>query len=144
ALAVTTPADTTAPSVPTNLTTTAVQSTSVALAWSAATDTGGSSLHDYRVYRDSVLLATVTSTTYNDTTVAPTTPYSYRVAARDNAGNESSQSTALPVTTPADTTAPSVPTGLTTTAIQSTSVSLAWNAATDTGGAGLKDYRVYR
>jgi uncharacterized repeat protein (TIGR03806 family) len=144
ALAVTTPADTTAPSVPTGLTTTAVQSTAVALAWNAATDTGGSGLHDYRVYRDNVLLATVTGTSYSDTTVAPSTLYSYQVSARDNANNESSRSASLPVTTPADTAAPSVPTGLTTTAVQSTAVALAWNAATDTGGSGLHDYRVYR
>jgi chitodextrinase len=144
ALAVTTPADAAPPSVPTGLTTTAVQSTAVALAWNAATDTGGSGLKDYRVYRDAVLLATVTGTTYNDTTVAPSTQYSYQISARDNANNESARSTALPVTPPADTTPPSVPTGFTTTAIQSTSVALSWNVATDTGGSGLRDYRVYR
>src|SRR5690348_17167029 len=130
--------------MPTGLMTTSVQSTSVALSWNAATDTGGSGLKDYRVYRDNTLLATVTGTTYSDTTVAPSTLYSYQISARDNATNESSRSTDLPVTTPADTLAPSVPTGLTTTSVQSTSVALAWNVATDTGGSGLKDYRVYR
>src|SRR6185503_9582809 len=103
----------------------------VALAWNAATDTGGSGLKDYRVYRDNTLLATVTGTSYSDTTVAPSTQYSYQISARDNANNESARSTAFAVTTPADTTAPSVPAGLTTTSVQSTSVALAWNAATD-------------
>jgi uncharacterized repeat protein (TIGR03806 family) len=144
ALAVTTPVDTTPPSVPTGLTTTSVQSTSVALVWNASADTGGSGLHDYRVYRDNTLLATVTGTSYSDTTVGPSTQYFYRVSARDNADNESNRSTALVVTTPVDTTPPSVPTGFTTTSIQSATVALSWNAATDTGGSGLRDYRVYR
>src|SRR6185436_20181685 len=110
-------------------TTTSVQSEAVALAWSAVTDTGGSGQRDYRVYRDDTLLATVAGPSYNDTTVAPFTQYSYRVSARDNANNESSRSAALAVTTPSDTTAPSAPTGLMTTVVESTAVALTWSAA---------------
>ena len=113
-------------------------------AWSAAIDTGGSGLRDYRVYRDDTLLVTVTGTSYSDTTVAPGTQYFYQVSARDNSDNESSRSAVLAVTTLDDTTPPAVPTGLTTTSVQETSVALAWNASTDTGGSGLSDYRVYR
>ena len=43
-----------------------------------------------------------------------------------------------------DTTAPSVPTGLTATPISTSQVTLNWNASTDTGGAGLAGYRVYK
>ena len=69
--------------------TTAVQSTAVALAWNAVSDTGGSGLRDYRVYRDDTLLATViNSTSFSDATVTPNRLYSYQVSARDNADNE--------------------------------------------------------
>ena len=48
-------------------------------------------------------------------------------------------------TNPTDTTAPSVPTGLTVGTVTSTSVALSWNASTDnTGGSGVAGYDVYR
>src|SRR6058998_3874682 len=43
----------------------------------------------------------------------------------------------------ADTTPPSVPTGLTASAVSCSQINLAWNASTDTGGSGLKGYNVY-
>jgi uncharacterized repeat protein (TIGR03806 family) len=96
-------ADTTAPSVPQNVRATASSPTSVALTWSASTDTGGSGLAGYRIFRNgsSTPLATVSTTSYNDTTVAANTSYTYTVAARDNAGNQSLLSAAASVTTPA-------------------------------------------
>jgi len=94
--------DTTAPSVPQNLRATASSPTSVALTWSAATDTGGSGLAGYRIFRNgsSTPLATVSTTSYSDTTVAANTSYTYTVKARDGAGNESLASSAASVTTP--------------------------------------------
>jgi hypothetical protein len=41
-------------------------------------------------------------------------------------------------------TPPSVPTNLHATATTASSISLAWNASTDTGGPGLAGYKVYR
>jgi chitodextrinase len=46
--------------------------------------------------------------------------------------------------TSADTTPPTVPTGLTATGITSSSVTLSWNASTDAGGSGLAGYDVFR
>ena len=47
------------------------------------------------------------------------------------------------VTTPAaDTTVPSVPTGLTATAVSATQINLAWSASTD--NVGVTGYRIYR
>ncbi len=44
-----------------------------------------------------------------------------------------------------DTIPPSVPTGLTATAISSSQITLAWNASTDdVGGTGVAGYKVYR
>ena len=145
AYTITTP-DTIAPSVPTGLSGSAPNSTTVNLTWNASTDTGGSGLAGYRVYRGSTLIATRTVTNYSDTSVSPSTTYSYRVAAFDNAGNVSSQSSAINVTTPAppDTTAPSVPTGVATQVLSDTQVKITWSASTDTGGSGLAGYRIYR
>lgn len=56
--------------------------------------------------------------------------------------NTKSVSNYITVTAPADTQAPSVPSGLTGTATSSTSVSLTWNASTD--NVGVTGYRVFR
>jgi exo-1,4-beta-D-glucosaminidase len=54
----------------------------------------------YDVYRNGTLLDTATGTSFADASVAPSTTYSYTVAAYDTAGNTSAQSTPLSVTTP--------------------------------------------
>src|SRR3989441_5567402 len=40
-------------------------------------------------------------------------------------------------------TPPSVPSGLTASAVSCSQINLSWNASTDTGGSGLKGYNVY-
>ena len=135
--------DITPPSVPTGLAGTAPTSTTVNLTWNAATDTGGSGLAGYKIYRAGVQIGTSASTTYSDTTTAGTTTYSYTVAAYDHAGNTSAQSSAVNVTTP-DTIPPSVPVGLAASAPASGTVNLTWTASTDTGGSGLSGYKIYR
>ena len=98
----TTPAavDTTAPTVPANLSATAASSTVVNLTWSASSDSVG--VTSYRVQRDGVAIAnSVVGTSYSDTGLTPNTAYSYTVSAVDAAGNRSLESTADPVTTPA-------------------------------------------
>jgi chitodextrinase len=77
------------------------------------------------------------------------TTYSYQVAAFDTANppTVSALSSALPVTTLADTQAPTVPTGLVASNISTSSLTLSWNASTDLpnpGGAGVGGYVVYR
>jgi RHS repeat-associated protein len=89
--------DTTAPSIPTGLSATAVSSTRVNLAWAASTDNVG--VQGYRLYRNGSLISTVGSTTWSDTGLSPNTAYSYAVAAIDGAGNASVQSTTAGVTT---------------------------------------------
>ena len=69
--------------------------------------------------------------------------YSYKVSAYDAANNNSAQSAAANVTTP-ETIAPTIPTGLTATAISSTQINLSWSASSDSGGSGLAGYRIYR
>jgi fibronectin type 3 domain-containing protein len=143
ALSITTPAapDTTAPSTPTNLATTKNSYNEVDLSWTASTDNVG--VTGYRVLRGGVVIATVATTTYNDTTVLANTSYTYTVVAYDAAGNPSANSNAVTITTPnvPDTTPPSAPTGLTATP-GATQIDLSWTASTDT--VGVAGYDVFR
>lgn len=136
-------ADTQAPSVPTGLSVSAASATSVALNWAAATDNVG--VTGYRIFRNGALVATLGAVTaWTDTALAAQTAYSYTVSAFDAAGNVSAQSAASSATTPAlpDTTAPSVPAGLSATATSTSAIALAWTAATD--NVGVAGYKVYR
>ncbi|MGN8245599.1 glycoside hydrolase family 6 protein [Cellulomonas soli] len=146
----TTPGDTTAPSVPTGLSAGTPTATTVPLSWSASTDeAGGSGVSGYQVYRGTTLVATTASTSYTVTGLTASTAYSFTVRAKDVAGNVSAPSSALAVTTaaggPVDSTAPSVPTGLTVGTVTASSVPLTWNASSDgVGGSGVAGYDVYR
>jgi hypothetical protein len=85
------PGDTTPPTVPGTLSYTQ-SGTSITLRWGASTDTGGSGLAGYTVYRNGSVAATLgTVLTWVDT--QPTTAtVSYFVRARDGAGNLSGNS----------------------------------------------------
>ena len=90
ALTVTAPVDTTAPTVPTKLNATAVSSSQINLSWTASTDAVG--VAGYRIYRNGTLIASTSSTSYQNTGLASNTTYSYRVSAYDAANNASAQS----------------------------------------------------
>ncbi len=100
---VTTPAvtDTTAPSVPGNVSGSVISGTQVNLSWSASTDTGGSGVAGYRVIRSGQQIASITTTSFLDGTVSPSTTYQYSVVAYDGAGNASAASTSVTITTSA-------------------------------------------
>jgi hypothetical protein len=91
-------ADTTPPSTPKNLRVTSASSSEVDLAWNASTDNVG--VAAYVVLRDGQRLASVNApkTTYNDTSVHAGTTYTYRVRARDAAGNRSTASAKVTAT----------------------------------------------
>src|SRR5438874_1312327 len=92
----------------------------------------------------SVSWNTTSTTSFANTGIQPSTPYTYTVAANDAAGNLSAQSSPASATTPAppDTTPPSVPTGLTASAVSSSQINLSWTASSD--NVGVSGYRVYR
>src|SRR5206468_2423495 len=125
-----TPADTTPPSRPTDLTGAAAGSTGANLSWGASTDNVG--VTGYVVRRNGVQVATPATTSYADTGLSVGT-YSYTVAAGDAAGNISPNSASVSVTI-ADTTPPTTPTGLTAAAAGSTGANLSWSASTDNVG----------
>ncbi|MEV6212815.1 glycosyl hydrolase family 18 protein [Kitasatospora sp. NPDC051914] len=89
--------DTVPPTAPTALRSTAVTSSSVALAWTAATDNQRVAAYD--VYRDGTLAQTVTGTTATVGGLSPATAYGFTVRARDAADNSSPATPALSVTT---------------------------------------------
>src|SRR5262249_15607927 len=82
------PPDTTAPSVPTGVTPSAVSCGQINLAWTVSTDTGGSGLKGYNVHRNGVFLKQVfaPATSTSDAGLAASTVYAYAVSAVDNAG----------------------------------------------------------
>src|SRR5262249_1436253 len=141
-------AGTAGPAVPTGVGAVAASCSQVNVSWGAVTDSGGSGLKGYNLYRNGtfvkLVLAPAVSTT--DTGLAASTLYSYTVRAVDNAGNLSGPSAAASTNTPAcpDTTPPTVPTGVTATAASGSQIRVGWTAATDSGGSGLKGYNVYR
>ena len=138
--------DTQPPTDPTGLTATAVSGTQIDLAWTGSTD--NVAVANYRVERCQgagctvfVQVATPTGTTYSDIGLQPATTYRYRVRAVDAAGNLSGYTAIQSATTP-DSQAPTVPTGLTATAVSQSQIDLAWTASTD--NVALTGYRVER
>jgi chitodextrinase len=91
--------DTTPPSAPTGMSAQAASDLEVDLSWTAASDAQG--VTGYKVYRDGNVIGNTPGLTYSDTSVSGGTQYSYTVSAVDAAGNESAQSAAATVTTPA-------------------------------------------
>lgn len=89
--------DTQAPTVPTGVNVSGSTSSSVSLSWTASTDNVG--VTGYDVYQGSTLALTVTGTTATVSGLAASTSYSFKVVARDAAGNASVASTAVSATT---------------------------------------------
>src|SRR5437870_5227278 len=81
--------DITPPSVPTNLSASAMSSLQMNLSWTASTDNVG--VAGYTIYRGGSQIATTSLTSYSDTGLSPSTAYAYTVAAYDAAGNVSVQ-----------------------------------------------------
>jgi hypothetical protein len=143
---VTSPSDTTPPSVPTGLAITGHTGASLTVSWTASTDdlTG---VKQYIVKRDGQQIAVVQdpTVTYTDNGLAASSTHFYTVAARDfalNTSADSAQVTGTTDTPPADTTPPSTPTNFAATNTTNSTISLSWTASTD--NVGVTGYTVYR
>ncbi|MGL1934326.1 MAG: fibronectin type III domain-containing protein [Fibrobacterales bacterium] len=79
--------DTEAPSTVVGLEVTGVTSNAISLDWSSATDNVG--VIGYDVYRNNVLFATTTSSSYTAASLTAETAYSFKVKAKDAEGNTS-------------------------------------------------------
>jgi chitodextrinase len=89
--------DTEPPTAPANLTATAASDTRISLLWTASTDNVGVSGYD--VYRGTTKIATITTTSYSDGGLTPSTSYTYTVKAVDGNGNVSADSNAATAAT---------------------------------------------
>ncbi|MGL1886739.1 MAG: DUF5010 C-terminal domain-containing protein [Reichenbachiella sp.] len=129
-----------APSVPVNISALATGMQSVNLSWDISTDNVG--VAGYRIYTNGILnksVAAIASTTLIGLTY--NTEYSITIGAFDAAGNVSSQSGAVLVTTDPDSESPTTPTALSAVASGSTSISVSWSASSD--NIGVTGYDVY-
>lgn len=134
--------DTEAPSAPTNLASSNIEEISFTLSWTASTDNVG--VTEYEIFQGGSSIGTVTATTASITGLTASTTYSFYVKAKDAAGNVSSASSSLSVTTatPPDTEAPTVPTNLQSTNVTSSSITLSWTASSD--NVGVTGYDIYQ
>jgi hypothetical protein len=131
--------DTTSPTIPGTPVANTVTTTTVALSWTASTDSVG--VTGYRVYRGGSQIGTSASASYSDSDLTPATQYSYTVAAYDAAGNVSSQSSARVVTTQAsaDSTFPTVSiTSPSSGATVSSTITVTAGAADNVGVSGVQ------
>ncbi len=148
ALSVTTtapPSDTTPPTVsfttPTNGATISGAATTLS---ATATDASGVASVVFKI--DGTAIATVTTAPY--TTSLNTTSYTngshtLTAVATDTKANSATATLSIIVSnTVTDSTPPSVPTGLSATAISSSVINLSWTASTD--NVGVTEYRIYR
>ncbi|NVJ20757.1 PQQ-dependent sugar dehydrogenase [Myxococcus sp. AM011] len=137
------PPDTQPPTVPTGLVLSNVTCDSATLTWSPSTDNQGVAFYD--IYHDGQHMKAVSGAVVStDLTVVPGATWGLYVNARDAAGNVSQGSATLTITPPpcqVDTQAPSIPTGVTATAL-GTSVTVSWSASTD--NVGVSAYDVFR
>ncbi|MDY8135360.1 endonuclease [Aquimarina sp. 2201CG5-10] len=89
--------DITAPTVPGSLIASDTTETSTELSWSASTD--NVAVTGYDIYRNGSLLTTITTTSYTVSGLTSDTSYSFYVRAKDAAGNVSSNSNTVNITT---------------------------------------------
>lgn len=136
--------DTQAPSAPLTMKGVPISSSQISLSWDASTD--NIKVIGYRVYRNNVLIATVTTTSYTDIVLTPSTAYIYYVAAIDQAQNVSNPSTKVSVTTssavvvPINTAAPTDILNLKVDSVTQSTISLSWTPST--GGTPPLKYSV--
>ena len=136
--------DTLQPSAPV-LNAPAATNGSTTLTWTASSDTGGSTLTGYLVYRDGVLIGAptpATALTFTDTGAMSAGSYVYTVVAHDGAGNNSLASNAKTVVY--DVTLPGTPSRASAPSPTSAKPTLLWTTTTDSGGSGVARYEVYR
>lgn len=89
--------DTQSPTVPSNLKVSGMTATSVNLTWTASTDNVG--VTSYEIYKGTTLAGTSATSNYTVTGLSANSSYTFTVKAKDVAGNLSSASNIITVTT---------------------------------------------
>ncbi|MEM2785419.1 MAG: fibronectin type III domain-containing protein [Candidatus Nitrosotenuis sp.] len=142
-------AQTAVSSPPTGLTAQAVSGSQINLSWTAPQNSTENGVNGYKIEQDvgcvgifSILVenTTTTSTSFSNIGLLSDFCYSYRVSALNSAGTSTPSNTASAITHGI----PSAPTGLTVTAVSSSSLKLSWNAPSDNGGSPVIGYQIQR
>ena len=128
-----------APTTPSNVTVTNITTNALSVSWSASTD--NESVSGYEVLLNDNLAGETSSTTFNVQNLVPNTDYAVTIVAKDVAQNRSTPSTAVNIKTLADTTDPSVPTGVSVSNQTGSSFQVSWTASTD--DSGILNYEVF-
>ena len=140
--------DNQSPTSPTRLTARAASSSRINLNWAVSWD--NVAVSHYRVERCLGLgcsnfghIATATVTSFNDTGLAASTPFRYRVRASDASGNLSGYSNVITGRTSApDRQPPSAPRRLTAAAVNTGQIDLSWLPSID--NVGVTEYQIER
>ncbi len=144
------------PAVPGNLVATALDCGRASLSWNPASDAPSvnqqvSGVKGYNLYRNGSFVTFTANLSITDLVLSGNSNYSYRIAAVDNANNESAMSIAAGLQTQPcpDATAPNVPIGLLVTGLSCSQVSFSWTPSADAPNSnqqvsGLRGYNVYR
>jgi|GEM_PF-6383715 len=135
------PGDTTPPTHSGSLTATPISASQINLSWPTASDTHGLGSPAYKLVVtpgntapadcSGSTIYSGNNTSYNNTGLAPSTQYAYRVCASDAAGNVSTPGLTATATTLADTTAPTHSGSLSADTSNTSQLILSWQAATD-------------
>ncbi|MGA9670542.1 MAG: fibronectin type III domain-containing protein [Terracidiphilus sp.] len=143
------------PSTPTGLAAAASSSSAIGLSWIAVTPPANCTISSYSVYRSTtsgftpasgnLLASGLTSPSYSDTGLSPSTTYYYAVEAADGYGMSAAslQASAETLSNASCTTVPSAPTGLTAAASSSGAIALSWTAVNPPANCAVNSYRVY-
>lgn len=134
-----TSSDSTAPTVPTNVSVSNITTSSIDVSWDASTDNVG--VTNYEIYANNLLVKTTNTTTTSLTDLTPNTNYSIEVLALDFANNKSAKSTAVNSSTLVDTTPPTIPTNIVVSNQTNSSFKITWNASTD--NTKVSSYEIY-
>lgn len=149
--------DNTAPTSPGNLAGSDITADSITVNWTAATD--NIAVAGYNIYRNGEFLASTADSLYIDSGLSPGVSYMYTITANDAAGNESSRTSNITLTTisgsviiiqpspggggggggslsPSDTNAPAIPTNLAITLL-SNGLQLTWKNPADADLSGI-------
>ena len=140
-----TTADTTPPTAPAAITAAAASCQRVTVTWSPSTDNTG--VGSYLVFMGTSPAAlmqvgrtSASNTTYNVSPLSCGTAYYFGVEAVDTSGNVSAMSPIASVTTPMP---PQAPTGVAAAAASTGTVNVTWSTAVS-GGLPIQNYHVYR
>lgn len=135
--------DTEAPSPVSDLSAASTTDNSTVLSWTATTDNLG--VTNYEVFQDGNRIGSSgTETSFNVTGLSAQTSYTFTVIAQDAAGNSSSVSNSVNITTlsPPDNEAPSAISDLSASGTSETGSTLSWSASED--NIAVTEYEVFQ